>query len=59
MEELHPVERCLQYPPLPGPYGSSSLELQIYDSVRIGDRHHAQLVVVEVLTEDPPIEGLS
>lgn len=33
MEELHPIERCLQYPPLPGPYGSSSLELQIHDSV--------------------------
>lgn len=59
MENMHPIKRCLQYPPLPGSYGPFSLELQIQGSVRIGDCHHAQLVVVEVLTEDPPVEGLS
>lgn len=60
MEQLHSIERCLRYPPLPrsGSYGSSSLELQIHDTIRIGDYHNAQVVVVEVLAAEPPFDGL-
>lgn len=39
-------------------YGPSSLQLQINDIIRVGDRHHAQLVAVEVLTANPSMEGL-
>lgn len=53
MELLHPIKRRLRYPPLLGPYGSS-IELQICDTLRVGDCHNAQVVVVEILTADPP-----
>lgn len=33
MQQLHPVKRCLQCPPLPGLYGPFSLELQIPDTM--------------------------
>lgn len=59
MRQLHPIERCFQYPPLPGSYGSLNLELKIHDTIRIGDRHNAQIVLVEVLMADPPVKGLS
>lgn len=59
MKQLHPIERCLQYPPLPGPYGPLKLVIEVYDTIRIGDRHNAQVVVVEVLTADFPVKGLS
>ena len=61
MEQLHPVERCRQYPPLPGSYGPLHLELEIHDTIRIGDHHRAQVVVVEVLSADFdfPVKGLS
>ena len=58
MEQLHPLDRCLEYPPLPGSYGASTLELEIIDTIRIGDHHHAQVVVVEVLAVDFPIKGI-
>lgn len=59
VERLHPIERCLQYPPLPGSYSSCSLELQIRGTIRIGDRHHSQVVLVEVITASPSVNGLS
>ncbi|ODM15961.1 hypothetical protein SI65_08802 [Aspergillus cristatus] len=55
MKALHPIERCIQYPPLNGSYGSLSLELQVQETIRIGDCHHAQVVVVEVLTASCPL----
>lgn len=58
MEELHPFEQCRQYPPLPGSCGSSSLELQVHETIRIGDHHNSQVVLVEVLTANS-IKGLS
>ena len=54
MEQLHPHEQCLQYHPLPGPYGPLTLELEIHDTIRIGDQ-----VVVEILKANPPVKGLS
>ena len=59
MEQLHPIERCLQYPPLPGSYGPLKLVIEVYDTIRIGDHHNAQVVVVEVLTADFPVKGIS
>lgn len=59
MEQLHPIERCLQYPPLQGSYGTFSLELLVHGRLCIGDGHSTQVVEVEVLTESPPVEGLS
>lgn len=59
MRQLHPIGRCLRYPPLPGKYGPLSLELEVCDRVRIFDQHNAQLVVVEILTADPQVKGLS
>lgn len=59
VERLHPIERCLQYPPLPGSYSSCSLELQIRGTIRIGDRHHSQVVLVEVIAASPSVNGLS
>lgn len=52
MEQLHPIERCRQYLPLPGSYGPLNLELEIHDTIRTGDCHGAQVVEVEVLTAD-------
>ena len=59
MKEVDPCELCLQHPPLPGVDGSSSLELRIHDTIRIGDKCNAQLVVTEILTPNPPVNGLS
>lgn len=59
MKESDPFELCLHNSPLPGVHGPSSLQLQINDTIRVGDRHHAQLVVVEVLTANPSVKGLS
>ena len=59
LKQLQPIERCLKNPPAEGSYGPFSLDLRIHDTMRIGDKHHAQVVVVEVLTADPPVEGLS
>lgn len=59
MKEVDPWELCLQHPPLPGVDGSSSLELKIHDTIRIGDHHNAQVVVTEVLTANPSVKGLS
>lgn len=59
MKESHPFELCLRHPPIPGANGPSSLRLQINDTIRIGDRHHVQLVLVEVLAVNPPVKGLS
>lgn len=59
MEQLHPIERCRQYPPLPGSYGPLNLELEIHDTIRTGDCHRAQVVEVEVLAADFLAKGLS
>lgn len=59
MRASDPFELCLHHPPLPGTIGPSSLRLQINDTIRIGDHHLAQLVLVEVLTTNPQVKGLS
>lgn len=59
LKQLEPIERCFKYPPVEGSYGPFSFELRIHDTIRIGDKQSAQVVVVEVLTADPPVEGLS
>lgn len=58
MEELSPFERCRQYPPLPGSCGSSGLELQVYETIRIGDHYNSQVIFVEILTANS-VKGLS
>ena len=58
-KEMNPVERCLQHPPLEGSYGSFSLDLQIRGTLRAGDDHNDQVVVVDVLTEDSHLKGQS
>lgn len=59
MEQLHPIERCLQFPHCRAHMAQFSLELQVHDTVRVGNCHSAQVVEVEVLTENPPVDGLS
>ena len=58
LKGLQPIERCLKNPPAEGSYGPFSLNLCIHDTMRIGNKHHAQVVVVEVLTAGSPVEGL-
>lgn len=57
-KELHPVERCLQHPPLQGSYGPFSLDLRIRRTLRVGDSHSAQVVDADALTEDYHLKGL-
>lgn len=42
-------------PPLDGSCGSLSLELQVQQTIRLCDCHHAQVIVVEVLSESCPL----
>lgn len=58
-EKLEPIERCLQNPPLQGSYGPSTIDLRVHETIRIGDEHNAQLVVVEILTANPPVKALT
>ena len=58
LKQLQPIEQCLKNPPAEGSYGPFSLDLCVHDTIRIGNKHHAQVVVVEVLTADSPVEGL-
>ncbi|KAI9781090.1 MAG: hypothetical protein M1816_002561 [Peltula sp. TS41687] len=46
-QQLHPLERCLLHPPLPGSIGSGTIQLRILQSVRVGDGHNAQLMRVQ------------
>ncbi|PYH87707.1 hypothetical protein BO71DRAFT_470648 [Aspergillus ellipticus CBS 707.79] len=45
---LSPVERCLQNPPLLGAEGHRSLNLEIIESLKVGDGHNAQVFIVHV-----------
>lgn len=45
---LKPVERCLRHPPLAGSLGSSTVDLEILDLIRVGDEHNAQVFLVNV-----------
>ncbi|KAL9098240.1 MAG: hypothetical protein Q9163_006066 [Psora crenata] len=50
---VHPLERCLLNPPLPGSDGRQIVHIKITGSIRLGDKHHAQLAAVEVLKDTP------
>lgn len=52
-ESIHPLERCLLHPPLPGSYGPHTLHLRIAEIVRVGDNQSAQLVTVQVSEVTP------
>lgn len=56
--ELDPVDRCLRHPPLPGSSGSSSIDLEIYDTLRVGHEHNSQVFIVDILRSDPPLRDL-
>lgn len=56
LKQLEPIERCLKNPPAEGSYGPFSLDLRVHDTIHIGDKHNAQVVVVEVLTTDPAVK---
>lgn len=59
--QLDPVERCLRHPPTSGAVSSSGAELEIHDTLRVGDGHNAQLVVVDVVktNTNSPSKGLA
>lgn len=44
---LGPVEMCLRNPPLAGHLGQCTVDLNIRDTIRVGDGHHAQVFIVE------------
>ena len=58
LRQLHPIEQCLENPPLEGSYGPTRIELCVRDTIRVDDKHNAQLAVVEVLAAEPPVGGL-
>ncbi|GAD97073.1 predicted protein [Paecilomyces variotii No. 5] len=47
--EIDPVERCLQHPPLSGHPGSTTVDLEVLDPFRTGDKHNAQVFTVQVM----------
>ncbi|EER36676.1 conserved hypothetical protein [Histoplasma capsulatum H143] len=48
-ESIHPLDRCLRHPPLPGSNGQTKVDLKIVETVRTGDNRNAQLVAVRVV----------
>ncbi|GMG22189.1 unnamed protein product [Aspergillus oryzae] len=48
-EQLSLLERCLIHPPLPGCDEPDKIDLSITDVIQAGDKHNAQVVVVDVL----------
>lgn len=57
-ERLHPVERCLRHPPLPGINGSVAVDLEICGILQVGDGHCAQVFMAEILKTSPDFQGL-
>ncbi|OJD12221.1 hypothetical protein AJ78_07146 [Emergomyces pasteurianus Ep9510] len=54
-ETMHPVDRCILHPPLPGLTGKGTIRLKVATPVRIGDQHSSQLVTVRVVDKTPDI----
>ncbi|PGH28296.1 hypothetical protein AJ80_00187 [Polytolypa hystricis UAMH7299] len=52
-EHIHPLKRCILHPPLEGQDGSTIANLEIIETVRAGDSHCAQLVVMQVKQVSP------
>ncbi|EGC44977.1 conserved hypothetical protein [Histoplasma capsulatum var. duboisii H88] len=57
-ESMHPVDRCILHPPLPGLTGKGTIRLKIVEPVRIGDQQSAQLVTVHMVDKTPDISDL-
>ncbi|CAN6663103.1 hypothetical protein TRVA0_034S01552 [Trichomonascus vanleenenianus] len=41
------IERCLRHPPLAGELVSGTLDFEIVDTLKVGDGHNAQVLIVE------------
>ncbi|GAD96612.1 conserved hypothetical protein [Paecilomyces variotii No. 5] len=58
-EKLHPVDRCLLHPPLPGSDGVLKVDFKITRPLRVGSNHHrTQLVVVNIVKTHVPAKDL-
>ncbi|KAK2739586.1 hypothetical protein FQN57_006548 [Myotisia sp. PD_48] len=51
----HPLEESIRRPPLPGKDGNQTVEIEIIQEIRTGERHSAQLVLVKVGKCQPPL----
>src|SRR5437762_12616468 len=56
IQSKSPLERCLLYPPLEGGLtGTTTVSLTILESVRVGDGHRSQVVIVEASSDSNEI----
>lgn len=59
-EKLHPIDRCLLHPPLPGSDGLLKVDFKIIHPICVGsNHHHAQVVVVNIVKTHIPAKGLN
>lgn len=57
-KQLHPIDRCLLHPPLPGSDGSLQVAFQITEPLQVGDHRRAQLLLVNIIKTNSPAKYL-
>ncbi|CAN6674473.1 hypothetical protein TRVA0_054S00562 [Trichomonascus vanleenenianus] len=48
---LTPLERCILHPPLAGDFGPGSVDLRVYEPIRIGDGYNSQVFIVKARSD--------